>query len=424
MIRKLRRKFILIAMASVTLVMIFMAVTINAVNFLTTSADLASTLTVIAENQGTVPRIPEEKLGGREPNGHFTMETPFSTRYFVLRYDESGSLINVNMSHIAAVTESDAGTYLSIALKHGEGYGFVGSTYKYYVVKGMDGKYMAVFLDCQQQMRSLSRFLLVSLIVVAACDVLVFLLVLFFSRRAIDPVIESVEKQKQFITDASHELKTPLTVINTSLKLLEMEVGNQKWIDKIRTQVEKLTGLVRDLVTLSRLDEEKPPLNIAAFDISAAVQEVAISFCDYASDRGHSLELDIQPELTFTGDEYAVRQLVSILTENAIKYADPQSVIHLTLAASRKGVVITETNPCAGIDPSQLDRLFDRFYRADKARTNSADGSSFGVGLSIARSITEVHRGTIRAECPEQGVIRFTATLSRLTTHSRKGMGL
>ena len=225
--------------------------------------------------------------------------------------------------------------------------------------------------------------------------------------KPFDPVVRSVQRQKQFITDASHELKTPITVIATSLKVLEMEVGKQKWIDKALGQTEKLTSLVSSLVTLSRMDEEDSPLKPEPFPISEAVEETAESFRDLAQSKGHELSLSIAPGLIYTGDEYALRQLVSILLDNAIKYALPGAPISLTLAKGRRGVVLTAANRC---DPApELDpgKLFDRFYRADPARSSTG---GFGIGLSIARSIAEGHHGSISAKL-EGDTITFTAIL-------------
>lgn len=186
-----------------------------------------------------------------------------------------------------------------------------------------------------------------------------------------------------------------------------MEVGKQKWIDKALGQTEKLTSLVSSLVTLSRLDEEDSPLKPEPFPISEAVEETAESFRDLAQSKGHELSLSIAPGLIYTGDEYALRQLVSILLDNAIKYALPGAPISLTLAKGRRGVVLTAANRC---DPApELDpgKLFDRFYRADPARSSTG---GFGIGLSIARSIAEGHHGSISAKL-EGDTITFTAIL-------------
>ncbi len=407
MINKLRRQFIVIAMISVTLVVLLMAISINVFYFLSTDKDLSSTLQMIYENQGMIPLFSVGKPG-RPLDGQFTAETPYSTRYFVLYYEEDGTLNLTDMKHIAAVTEEDSDRFLSVALSNGEGMGYTGQ-YKYYVVRTGESQYMAIFVDCQRELHSIRTFAFISVLVVLVCIALVYILICFFSKKVIEPTAKSVEKQKQFITDASHELKTPLTIIITSLKVLEMEVGQQKWIDKAQAQTEKMTELINDMVTLARLDEEKPPLQLSEFDISSVVAEVAESFQDFAAARNHTLETDIAPGISYYGDEYAIRRLVSILLDNAVKYADSEGSIRLSLEGSKKGVVLKTSNPCTGLDSKELDKLFDRFYRPDQSRSKQTGG--FGVGLSIARSVTEAHRGSIRAEHPSEGIIQFTAVL-------------
>lgn len=407
MINRLRRQFIMIAMLSVTLVVLLTAVSINVFNYLSTDKSLSGTLQMIEENQGMIPQFPGGKPG-KPPRGQFTPETPYSTRYFVLYYSADGTLDRADMRHIAAVTEEDADRFLSVALSRGEGMGYTGD-YKYYVTRAGENRYLAIFLDCQKELHSIRTFALISLLVAAICVALVYMLIWLFSKKAIEPTVKSVEKQKRFITDASHELKTPLTVIATSLKVLEMEVGRQKWIDKAQAQTEHMTRLVNDLVTLARLDEEKPPLRFVRFDISGVVAETAESFRDFAAAKGHPLEIDVAPGLSCRGDEYAIRQLVSVLLDNAVKYADSGGSIRFRLEAAPKGAVLRVSNPCAGLDTTELDKLFDRFYRPDRSRSKQTGG--FGVGLSIARSIVEAHHGSIRAECPEDGIIQFVVAL-------------
>lgn len=162
------------------------------------------------------------------------------------------------------------------------------------------------------------------------------------------------------------------------------------------------------LVTLSRMDEEESPLKLSDFAVSEAVEETAESFRDFARSQGHPLELAIVPGLTYCGDEYAVRQLVSILLDNAVKYALPETPIRFVLEKGKRGVVLRCSNACTPLAEGETEKFFDRFYRSDQAR--SADGS-FGVGLSIARSIAEGHHGFIRAQCPQPGEIVFTAQL-------------
>lgn len=410
MIRRLRKRFIRIATLAVTAVLLVLCLSVNIANYISVDSGLTNVLNVISDNRGTMPPMPHGQPPEGRPDGQLTKETPFSTRYFVLRYDGDGDLIKADLDKIAAVTEDDVGEYLSLALEHGEGYGYARG-YKYRVVYNGEDRWMAIFLDDYQEMRSVREIALVSLAAMADCVALVYVIVVLCSRRAIDPVVQASERQKQFITDASHELKTPITVTATSLKVLEMETGKQKWIDKAQTQTEKLTELVNSLVTLSRMDEEKTPLHFAPFAVSDAVRETAESFRDFAESNGHALRLEIAPELAFSGDEYAIRQLVSILLDNVVKYAAEGTGIAFSLEKTKKGVLLSSVNVSrTPLAPEELDKLFDRFYRADPARSGTG---GFGIGLSIARSIAEGHKGGIRASL-EDGKICFRAELRNM----------
>ena len=335
-------------------------------------------------------------------------ETPYSTRFFSLLFDQDGNVIQKDLAHIAAITDDDIAEYISVALKHGEGYGYY-SDYKYRVILQDNQEYMVVFLDCYQEIHAIRVLALCSFAAMVICIGLVYILVVIFSKRAIDPVVRSQKQQKQFITDASHELKTPITVIATSLKVLEMEIGKQKWIDKARSQTEKLRELVNSLVTLSRMDEEDSPLKFEHFSISDALQETVDSFADYAESNGHALKVNITPDLDFYGDEYAIRQLASILLDNAVKYAATGSDITFSLVKNKKHILLKTSNACQDLDEDALRHLFDRFYRPDQSRSHETGG--FGIGLSIARSIAEGHKGTIHACCPVKDQIEFTVKL-------------
>lgn len=413
MIAKLQKKFVRIAMLSVLLVMLLLSVIVDVTSLVSTNSRLNEVLSFIAENQGSFPsqqrgEHPDGEHPDRKPDGPINIETPFSTRFFVLRYNDAGELEDVDLNSIAAVTEEDVDQYLSLALKRGEGYGYV-SGYKYLVVRTGEDRNMAVFLNCYQDVSSLKALLGASLAAIASCTLMTYVLLRLFSRRAIDPVVRSAEQQKQFITDAGHELKTPLTVITTCLSVLEMETGKNKWIDKIQAQTDKMRDLVNDLVTLSRMDEERPPVIMADFDISAAVAETADSFADSAQAAGLTLEQNIESGLSCHGDEAQIRQLCSILLDNAMKYALDTAPVKISLKKEKPGVVLRCSNACADLPQEELNKLFDRFYRPDKSRSSETGG--FGIGLSIARSIAQAHKGTIKAAAPQPGIIEFTAIL-------------
>lgn len=410
MIKKLRKKFIIIATLSVALAMVVLSVIVNTANFISTDKKLGDTLRMICDNQGTIPtdRPAPPDSDGAKPDPRFNKETPFSTRYFVLKYKDDGTLVMSNMEKIAAVTSDDAQKYLNIALSHGEGYGYADNFgYKFLVAKNGDNKNMVVFLDCQNEMQSAKTMLLLSSAATVFCVLAVYLLVVLFSKKAIDPVVKSNERQKQFITDASHELKTPITVINTSLTVLEMDVGKQKWIDKALAQTDKLKGLVDSLVSLSKADEEQPRV-LCDFNISDAVFETAESFADFAGEKGHKIVTDIEKDIVFKGDEYSVRRLISVLIDNAVKYSTEGSPIEISLKRSKKGVTIRCSNLCDDIGEGELSKLFDRFYRGDKSRSSKG---GYGIGLSLAKSICEAHKGDIYAEKIGSNKIEFIAEL-------------
>ena len=218
---------------------------------------------------------------------------------------------------------------------------------------------------------------------------------------------ESYEKQKRFITDAGHELKTPLTIISADTDLAEVECGENQWLTDIRRQAQRLTGLTHDLIFLSRM-EEQPQLQLLDFPLSDLVEETAQSFLAPAKSQGKTLSLSIQPLLSCTGDEKSLRQLLSILLDNALRYAADGADIAVELQSKGRNILLRVSNPMAHpLDKAALEHLFDRFYRGDAARS----ASGYGLGLSIARSIVAAHRGKIRAECPDGVTLTMAVTL-------------
>ena len=405
MIKDLRKKFIRITMFAVAMVMILLCLIVNAANYLSVNSEINQKLDMIYENQGTIPMPakdgkPPEAAGG----GPFSREEPYSTRYFVLKFDDRGNLSEKSLEHIAAVTESDVDEFLEVAVKAGGGYGYY-SGYKYYVAQQGENRNIAIFIDCYDDLRKIYTVGILSIAAMAVCIVLVYVIVVMLSGRVVEPMIKNEQKQKQFITDAGHELKTPITVIATSLTVLEMEVGKQKWIDKAMLQTEKLKNLVNSLVSLAKMDEGTAVLKKDTFNISDAIADTAQSFAA----QGHRLDISVAPGIRYTGDEYAVRQLVSVLIDNAVKYAEPDTDIYFKMKKDKKGVSISTRNACSGITAEDTKRLFDRFYRPDKSRNNATGG--FGIGLSLARSIAEGHNGSIYAKLPEDNIIEFTAEL-------------
>lgn len=265
-----------------------------------------------------------------------------------------------------------------------------------------------IFLNSERELQAVRSLLLLTIAIACGCLLGVFALVLLFSRRAIAPYLRNLSVQKQFITNAGHELKTPLTAISTSADVLAMEYPGDEWAENIQAQSARLARLIADLVTLSRLDEENPFPEKTEFSLSDAVWEIAEPFSSLAAAKGKRYSQEIEDGVLLTGDRQAVQQMVSILLDNAVKYSDEGGEISLRVSKAGKKAQIQVFNTCSGAESLDISRLFDRFYRADESHSNAVGGT--GIGLSIARATAEAHGGSVRAEIADGG-IRFTALL-------------
>ena len=257
------------------------------------------------------------------------------------------------------------------------------------------------------EIKTIRSPLFITLAVAGGSLLLVFALVVLFSGRAIAPYLRNLAAQKQFITNASHELKTPLTAISTSADVLALEYDEDEWVHNIQTQAGRLSKLITNLVTLSRLDEEDPFPVRTEFSLSDALWEISEPFVSLVQAKGKTYTQDIADGLSVTGDRTAIQQMVSILLDNALKYSPDGGSISLTAQRSGKKAEITVSNT---VDAAQTDtsRLFDRFYRADESHSNTVSGT--GIGLSIAKATVDAHGGRISAK-QTGNTITFQVTL-------------
>lgn len=395
MIAGLQKKFILISAASTLAVfsIIFLLLVLFSWDQMEKTMD---TLTdAIVSNDGVFPDFePDDHRGPsqRLPYGEIiTEETQFSTRFFTVWLDGEKQILRINMDAVSSISRDDVKEYVQKALKEGRERGWV-SDYRYRILETGQGA-TVVFVNGSMNWAVTTRLLVTAFLVLLGSALLILLLTVLLSKRVVRPVAESYEKQKQFITDANHELKTPLTLILSNLDIVEAELGQNEWLDDIRSEGERMGLMINQLVALSRMDESQAHMVRSAFDLSAAVEDTVSEFQPLAAERGKKLQTSIEPGIRYEGDEGLIRRLVSILMDNAVKYCDEGGEIRVEVCQHRHPVLIVE-NTYAQVDQLELDRLFDRFYRADKARTFSG---SFGVGLSIAQSIVRSHRGSIHA---------------------------
>lgn len=348
---------------------------------------------------------PPEKPDGKKSE-MFSPETPFQTRYFSVVIAD-GAVESYSLDNIAAIDEEDAETYALQIIDEGSGSGFI-DIYRYRVADCDDGTRI-IFVDCRQEIESFRNTLVYSVGVSLLGFLAVFLLVLFWSKKIFKPVAESYEKQKRFITDASHEIKTPLTIIDANTEVIEMVNGESEWTQNTRDQVKRLTALTNQMVALSRLDENPEPREKAEFDLSDVAYEVIDHFSSLSEVRGKKISADIDDGIKYTGDENSIRQLISILVDNAMKYAVESADIDISLKRDGRKVKLVLRNLTEGMSEGTQDILFERFYRPDSSRNSETGGS--GIGLSLARSIVESHKGKISARCDKEGYITFQVIL-------------
>ncbi len=403
MIQKLRTKLIVASMLSLVLVLTVILGAASVLNYrdITTNAD--SVLAILQENDGEFPM-----MMGKKPDKHdeqFSPELPYESRYFTVFLKADGTTSAVNTGKIAAVDTETAISYAQDVLASGDTSGFH-DDYRYLAYTVGEETHV-IFLDTGREMSSFRRFLYTSAGVSLGGLLAVFLLLLFVSGRIVKPFAETYQKQKQFITDAGHELKTPLTIIDADAQVLEMDVGENEWLSDIQAQTKRLAQLTNSMLMLARM-EEQPQVEKIAFPLSDVVQETAETFGALAKTREKTLSIEIEPMLSLTGDEKAIRQLLSILLDNAVKYADQNGKITVSLKKHKNHIQISVYNTAQAIDRESLPHLFDRFYRTDASRNSRTGG--YGLGLSIASSIVATHKGKIWAETADGKSLRITAS--------------
>ena len=407
MLKKMRWRFIGAAMAAFTAVVLTLLCFVNLWNYhsVTSQQDEALTRLMEIEDQ----QMPFSSRRGALPFddwSHFSPEVQYSLRFFSVHYDTNGIVSRVNQDYIASISESDAETYADAVLESGKAHGYE-SGYRY-LVSTTEDETVVLFLNSEREIQTMRSLLWITLAIAAACLVVVFGLVVLFSQRAITPYLKNMEAQKQFITNASHELKTPLTAISTSADVLAMEHDGDEWVHNIQVQSGRLSKLITSLVALSRLDEENPFPVRTEFSLSDALWEISEPFGSLAQAKGKAYTQDIADGLTVTGDRTAIQQMFSILLDNALKYSPDGGSISLTTQRSGKRAEVTVSNTVDTAQSIDTTRLFDRFYRADESHSGAVSGT--GIGLSIVKATVEAHGGTISVR-QEGCVMIFTARL-------------
>lgn len=400
---RLRRRFILTALIAFTVVLTIICVIINLWNYHLICQRADDMINLIYEN-GAPPSKPSRPTTPSTSGLRITAETPFKTRYFIVTFNKNGEIDSLDASHIAMIDKSDIKTMASEILKGSQQRGFQG-TYRFALFNSDDTSTVVV-LDCIGDLDAFTLFRNITIIVCATCVVITLGLLIPLSKRAMQPFMANSERQRRFVTDASHELKTPISIISANNDLTEQLSGPTPWTESTRRQIKRIDQLVKDLVELSRADETLDE-TASKIDLSLIAQETVDEFSPLARAAGKDVETTIESALCVLGNKTELERLIGILFDNAIKYCDGEEPIRFELKNFRHHAQIVISNPCSNLSPADIDHIFDRFYRADPSRARAT--GSYGIGLALARAIVQKHEGDIQAELKGR-IVRFLIT--------------
>ena len=408
MIKKLQRRFIRIALFALAAAMVLVVLTVNTANWFSVRNELGETLSILAENSAMSREDMGRRMAGKDRHNRNLVG---ESRWFSVSYDANGTRRSMNLLNMTDFDEATASALADQAVQSGRSSAFL-QDYLYQIRDNVRGGYTVLFLNVETRLAAVRNLALLSLLACAGGILLAWLFVTLASRKAIEPTIRNMEQQKQFITNASHELKTPLTVISTNMDLMQMEQPDNPWVKSTKKQTSQMRHLVDELVYLSRMEEENAPLTPEVLRVASLLQETAEPFIAMAEYQGKSMETDAENGLTLRGDRASVQRLLSTLLDNAVKYAPEESVIRVSARGEGRYAVLTVSNDVAQpLTEEQCRQLFDRFYRADPSR-NKEKQSGFGIGLAIAAAIAQKHGGTISAAM-ENGRLVFTCKLPK-----------
>ncbi|MBQ7522609.1 MAG: HAMP domain-containing histidine kinase [Clostridia bacterium] len=414
--KKLKRKILITAFSALmivfTITLVLTSIAINIYNM-----QKADNMNLVIESyDGNVPeRKTFEKLDFEDKPlfVEITDESQYRTRYFIVYFDSNNQVTDYNVEHIASVDKTVAKQMTKNVFQKKTKTGYC-NNFRYRVT---DDNYI-IFLDCSEDMERLRSNIQILFAVCMLFTLVIMLVFAMLSNRMIKPFEENNRKQKRFITDASHELKTPLAIISANAEVLEYKNGESEWSKNITFQINRMSTLINELLTLSRLEELDGKTPLAPVNISNAVKEVCSTFDEIFESKNVICSYDIQEDIVINANEEQIRRLVSVLTENASKYVSENGKVAITLHNEKRYVILSVFNSCNIDKDFDNKKLFDRFYRPDSSRTSKTGGH--GIGLSIAKEITLLHNGYIKADTKDGGIY-FTVNLSnRLKLNSRK----
>ncbi len=407
MIKKMRYQFILVTMGCISFIFILILSVINI------------SMTISSRNQGygllfRIADAPADRDDFKGRADYEMKEAPHSEpvrgfdaiRCFSVVYDKENKLTDVNLNESSDLTKEEMIELAEKVMENPKDRGVL-SKYLYIIKEEANGTQL-FFLDYSFEKSISLRLFWTCLYIGLIGIIFIFILVTILSRWIVGPVQVAFEKQKQFIADASHELKTPLTIITTNAEVLVSSIGENKWLGHIMDQTKRMNTLIKNLLELTKLDSYNHTLDFIRFDLSTSVLNTALSFESIAYEYGKKFEIDISDDIYLTGNENSIKQLTTILLDNAFKYSDEKGNVTIQLMLSGDKKILTVENTGKGIPKSEQLRIFERFYRSDASRSRESGG--YGLGLAIAASIVEAHKGHITVKSDEFTFVKFIAT--------------
>lgn len=413
MIQRFRYKFIALSTTALVFVILTIVGSLSAFTYYRSHKEIQSVLTILVNNDG---RIPQKGVRADSFNqSQFSQEGLHQYRYFTVITDQDNKIAEIQDDQIATISPQDARVMTNRVMKKKMKTGQVfyrGVTYAY-KARQTNGQRIIVFLDESLLMARTSSLMHTGLILGVVVLILYTIVITLYSRRAIQPIVQAEQRQKEFITNASHELKTPLTVISANNEMQEILGGENEWTASTRQQVERLTKLINHLVSLARM-QEQPSITMVPVDVSKIAREAAGSFKSVISADQKQFNVKIKDNLMVTANENYLHELINILLDNANKYCDPNGEVDFTVTQANRGrkVVIKVANSYQDGQKIDVKKLFNRFYRVDESHTQGKK-SGFGIGLSMAQYIVKMFKGKISAKYTNQKIV-FIVTLKEV----------
>ena len=450
MIRKLKRRMILLVLVGLLLASAGLVAAINGMNWNSLRQQTEAVLDMLAENGGQRPNFPFRGTinifhssdrnrdtpppdpdgtprpddGSRPPwmqdgqndpgrnrlrSTSALMNAASLSNYYTISLDADGGVLSWHSDRADLYSDEEISQMAASVLQSGKTSGRVGTQFFRLLDKDEAGCRLLIAVDNRLEIQNMENVLRVTALVAVAEDALLSLAAVWLIHRLVKPVDEAMEKQKQFVWDASHEMKTPLAVISANAEALAAEVGESKSLEFIQSEVQRTDHLIQNLLTLARMEKGTVQADKRSFDLSRALLEVALPFESAVFETGKELTISIPEGVSCVGDVDMLKQLAVILLSNAQKYSDEGGKISLTLETKGEKRILKVHNTGPAIPPESQERIFDRFYRVDSSHNREIEGN--GLGLAIAKSIVEAHKGKITVHSEEGEGTTFTVIL-------------